>query len=159
MASRSVFVPSQVLGEKGKFWTQTLSDIMWSCWSWYYFSQEKIPHPLIPGVIYLHSAIPEVCRSVLGPPCIVLVWMNFHPSCKKCNILTSEKNLKPPLNQFERHMNVQWYMATRGAMYIHGLFKYVDWNKREISASCYCAQSLFDVSYCMRWITLIPRLF
>ena len=29
---------------------------------------------------------------------------------------------------------------------------------RDISASCYCAQSLLDVSYCMRWITLILRL-
>ena len=27
------------------------------------------------------------------------------------------------------------------------------------SASCYCAQSLLDVSYCTRWITLILRLF
>ena len=27
-----------------------------------------------------------------------------------------------------------------------------------ISASCYCAQSLLDVSYCTRWITLISRL-
>ena len=38
---------------------------------------------------------------------------------------------------------------------INWLFKYVDYNKREISASCYCAQSLLDVSYCTRWITLI----
>ena len=63
MASRSVFLPSQLLAEKGKFWNPTLSDIMCSrikktlnqnCWSWKHFSQEKIPHPLIPVVIYLH---------------------------------------------------------------------------------------------------------
>ena len=41
---------------------------------------------------------------------------------------------------------------------INWLFKSVDYNKREISASCYCAQSLLDVSYCTRWITLISRL-
>ena len=40
----------------------TSSDIMCSrirpldqnCWSWYHFSQEKIPHPLIPVAIYLN---------------------------------------------------------------------------------------------------------
>ena len=41
---------------------------------------------------------------------------------------------------------------------INWLFKSVDYNKREISASCYCAQSFLDVSYCTRWITLISRL-
>ena len=41
---------------------------------------------------------------------------------------------------------------------INWLFKSVDYNKREISASCYCVQSLLDVSYCTRWITLISRL-
>ena len=33
---------------------------------------------------------------------------------------------------------------------INWLFKSVDYNKRKISASCYCAQSLLDVSYCTR---------
>ena len=41
---------------------------------------------------------------------------------------------------------------------INWLFKSVDYNKRKISASCYWAQSLLDVSYCTRWITLISRL-
>ena len=41
---------------------------------------------------------------------------------------------------------------------INWLLKSVDYNKREISASCYWVQSLLDVSYCTCWITLTSRL-
>ena len=34
------------------------------------------------------------------------------------SIQTSENNLTPPYNQFERHIKVQWNMATRGS-YVH----------------------------------------
>ena len=46
-----------------------------------------------------------------------------------------------------------------GLFQIHGLFKSMVWNKREISVSRPSARSLLDVSYCTRWITLISRLF
>ena len=71
MASRSAFLPSQLLAEKGKFWNPTLFDIMCSrikkhlnqtCWSWYHFSQEKIPHST--DISRYIPTLPEVCRSV-----------------------------------------------------------------------------------------------
>ena len=39
-----------------------------NCWSWYQFSQKKLPHTLIP--LHPHN-VWSICRSVFyGPPCI-----------------------------------------------------------------------------------------
>ena len=89
MASRSIFLPSQLLAEKGTFWNPTLSDIM--C------SRIKKPSTKIADLVIIFlrrrypmqgpstdtsryiPSLPEVCRFG-GSPCIIIILIIYVPN-------------------------------------------------------------------------------
>ena len=110
---------STTLSWKGNIWASTLSHQMCSIeikllnqnfWSWYHFSQEKLPHTLIPVIASTYCeryAVPGFFFS--GPPCINCVLaliLRWTTGTMCCQWYTLQKGRRSVCTSRAKHINV-----------------------------------------------------
>ena len=77
-----------------------------NCWSWYNFSQEKIPHPLIPVIASTYSGKYAVPGVFLGHPALP-VQMNYHDNIVRIWLIISIITLHFFYNDEYININIQ----------------------------------------------------